>query len=72
MERNNFRSGDKVRHLISNNIMTIKKNYGNVSSCWREQKDIEIITKRFIIDIYVCQNDNLMLLNHSPTQGVLF
>ena len=67
-----FETLDKVKHLKTGTIMTIKKNYGNISSCYREQKDIEVINKRFIIDTYICRNDNLTLLNHSPTQGVLF
>ena len=72
MEGNNFRAGNEVKHLKTGTIMTIKKNYGAISSCYRDKKDIEVINKRFIIDIYVCQNDNLILLNHSPTQCVLF
>ena len=63
---------DKVSHLKTGTIMTIKKNYGNISSCYLPKENhFEVFPNRFC-DIAVCHNDNLILLNHSPTQGVLF
>lgn len=74
MEGNNFCTGDKVVHIKSMANMTIKKNYGSVSSCWREFQDIEVTNTHLVIDTYICSNDNLIKIgyNSKATQGVLF
>ena len=67
-----FETLDKVSHLKTGTIMTIKKNYGNISSCYLPKENhFEVFTNRFC-DIAVCHNYNLTLLDQSPTQGVLW
>lgn len=54
-----FIIGQKVKHLLSNECLTIKKINGNVASCYIEQPYF-LNKTRILIDVCVCLINNLI------------
>ena len=48
-----------VRHKLTGKVMTVKKNYGAVSSCRLAKEDETKIYFGTIVDVAICDNNNL-------------
>lgn len=48
----------KVRHKLTNELMTIKKINGNIVTCFIEKP--YFIYQRILIDVAICHKDNLI------------
>ncbi len=66
-----MQTGIRVKHKLTGIEMTIKKNYGNVASCYLDEKDYFPLHDKShqMIKIQVCAIENLIII---PYQTTLF
>jgi hypothetical protein len=69
-----MKQGTRVKHKLTGIEMTIKKNYGNVASCYLDEKDYFPLHDKSneMIKTQVCLLENIEFLQSNESQLTLF